>query len=322
MKLSPAYHLRTNKAVERLLFVELLRKLDRTLNKPIAKYRYVSLGGPYLEDFALIHNTFGNQAMTSLEIKKEVRTRQLINQPHSRVDLTLDSTTDFVDKYQPGRTPLIAWFDYEHVAWKAQILESCALLQKLPSMSVFKITLPCSTSWLGGGDQKDPQLAKAAKLSSEFSDYGSFIAADVNKDQICKTVYRILRRAIADAVPDTKNRCVRSLASYSYDDGTPILTVAMIIGPVGEISAVMNDLDLADWPFSDLSWNGPKEIAIPSLSAREKMAVDRLLPDASARKVVGKLKLRLAEDFEKSVAAMANYVQFYRHVPQFLRVTF
>src|SRR5690349_13178826 len=174
MKLSPAYHLRTNKAVERLLFVELLRKLDRNLSKSVGKYRYVSLGGPYLEDFALIHSTFGNQAMTSLEIREEVRTRQQINQPHSRIELTLDSTTDFVSKYQPARTPLIVWFDYEYADWKQQLVESCSLLQKLPPMSLFKITLPCSTRWLAGDDQKDPLSAKAEKLSSVFSDYGPF----------------------------------------------------------------------------------------------------------------------------------------------------
>jgi hypothetical protein len=67
MNFSPAYHLRTNKAVERLLFIELLRRLDRALSRPIAQYKYVGLGGPYLEDFNLLHATFGNNEMTSLE---------------------------------------------------------------------------------------------------------------------------------------------------------------------------------------------------------------------------------------------------------------
>src|SRR5258706_16377823 len=98
MNTSPAYHLRTNKAVERLLFLELLRKLDGSLPRRIRLYEYVSLGGPYLEDFALVHAAFKNRHMTSLEVNEHVRTRQVVNLPYSCIDLTIDSTTDFVDK--------------------------------------------------------------------------------------------------------------------------------------------------------------------------------------------------------------------------------
>jgi hypothetical protein len=321
MSFSPAYHLRTNKTVERLLFAELLRRLDRQLETPIAKYKYVSLGGPYLEDFALIHSTFGNRSMTSLEIYEHIRSRQRINQPHSRIDLTLDSTSDFVDEYETGRAPMIVWFDYEWADWKNQIAESCELIQKLPSMSIFKITLSGKTDWLGSADAKDPLAVKAQKLSEIFADYGPFTAGSINRNSVCDTLYEILHKAVAAAVPDSARRCVRTLASYKYNDGTPILTVTMIIGPITKIEQLTGNPELKKWPFADLNWTGPKEIAVPSLSAREKMAVDRLLPDASARGVIRKLKFQLAEDYEKSVEAMTNYVQFYRHVPQFLRVT-
>ncbi|WP_407928292.1 O-methyltransferase, partial [Collimonas silvisoli] len=50
------YHLRQNKAVDRQLFVDLLTKLNRY--KAIGDYSYVSFGGPYLEDFKLVHSHF------------------------------------------------------------------------------------------------------------------------------------------------------------------------------------------------------------------------------------------------------------------------
>jgi len=314
MKMSPAYHLRTNKAVERILFLELLRKLD--VNIPIAKCKYVSLGGPYLEDFALIHGAFGNRDMVSLEVKEHVRSRQRINQPHSQIELTLDSTTDFVESYQTGRKPLIVWFDYEWPDWKTQISESCDLLQKLPKMSIFKITLAGKTDHLGG-DPNDP-LPERAKLFTEmFADYGNFTAGEINDNSICDTLYNVLHKAIADAIPDAAERAVRSLASYQYNDGTPILTVTTIIGPLVEIEAIAKQLE--SWPFADLNWNKPQRISIPSLSLREKLAVDRLLPNASAKKLVK--KFRLTEKYSDSVKVMKNYIQFYGHVPQFLRVT-
>jgi hypothetical protein len=316
MKLSPAYHLRTNKAVERLLFLELLRKLDGSI--PVAKCKYVSLGGPYLEDFSMVHGAFGNRDMVSLEIKEHVRSRQRINQPHSQIELTLDSTSDFVEKYQTGRKPLIVWFDYEWPDWKSQISESCELLQELPQMSIFKITLSGKTDWLGG-NPIDPLPERAKKITEMFDDYGNFTPADINDDSICDTLYKILHSAVAAAVPDTAKRAVRTLASYQYNDGTPILTVTMIIGPIAKIEQIANKLK--KWPFADLDWNKPKRIAIPSLSLREKLAVDRLLPNASAKKVVKELKFQLAEKYTDSVKVIENYIQFYGHVPQFLRVT-
>lgn len=321
MSLSPAYHLRTNKTVERLLFVELLRKLDGRLATPVAKYKYVSLGGPYLEDFALMHGTFGIRSMTSLEVKEHVRSRQRINQPHSRIDLTLDSTAKFVEKYERGRTPLIVWFDYEWPDWRTQISESCDLLRQLPLMSIFKITLSGRTKELMKGKDADPLVAVAERFSEIFEDFGPFSAVDVNSENISNTLYRICRGAIADAIPDSEQRCVRTLASYQYNDGTPIVTMTLIVGPVARIEEVIRRAGLEKWPFSDLNWHGTKEINIPSLSWRERLAVDQLLPDASAVTVLRTLKFQLTEEYRDSLKVMENYVQFYRHVPQFLRVS-
>lgn len=321
MNISPAYHLRTNKAVERLLFVELLRKLDGRLPKPVESYRYVGLGGPYLEDFALIHGAFGNRRMMSLEKKKHVRSRQLLNLPCSRIELTLDSTETFVDEYETGNVPLIVWFDYEWQDWRQQVSESCELLQKLPPMSIFKITLTGKTDWLGGDGERDPLASKAEKLSSLFNDYGPFEPGQMNESSIGKTLFGICRRAIADAVPDTEQKGVRTLASYEYNDGTPVLTITMIVGALAAIRNSVHEADLKSWPFALLDWTEPKKIEVPSFGLRERLSVDRLLPDADARTVVKRLKLRLGKNYWESVKAIENYLEFYRYVPQFLRVS-
>jgi hypothetical protein len=279
------------------------------------------MGGPYLEDFGAIHGTFGNHRMMSLEVHPHVKTRQVMNRPHSRVTLTLQSTTQFVSSFQPGRAPLIVWFDYEWPNWKDQIAESCDLLRQLPQLSLFKITLSGKTDWLDEGSPADPMVHRAEKLTSMFGDYGTFTAAQVNKQSICQTLYSIFHRAVAHAVPDSANRCVRTLASYQYDDGTPILTITLILGPLRKLEDITSGAHLRTWPFSDLEWKGPKQISVPHLSLREKLAVDSLLPDATPRKVLKKLRFRLCKDYAECFQAMQSYVQFYRHVPAFLRVS-
>src|SRR6266516_3708890 len=213
MTLSPAYHLRTNKGVERLVFLDLLRRLDGRLPKPIESYRYVGLGGPYLEDFGMIHGAFGNRRMLNLELKPHVRSRQLINRPYARINATLDTTERFVDDYETGSVPLIVWFDYEWQDWEQQLSESCDLLKKLPPMSIFKITLTGKTGWLGGENSEDPLVVQAEKLSETFGDYGPFTAGQINEDSICRTLYWICRKIIADAVPDAQEKAVRTLAA-------------------------------------------------------------------------------------------------------------
>lgn len=321
MSLSPAYHLRTNKGVERLLFLELLRRLDGKLPKPIEAYRYVGLGGPYLEEFGMIHRAFGIQNMVSLEKKANVRSRQMVNRPFARIKPTLDTTGDFVAGYETGSVPLIVWFDYEWQDWKQQLTESCALLKKLPPMSIFKITLTGKTECLGGEGEGDPLVAKAEMLSGMFGNYGPFDPGDIWEKRICQTLYRICRRAIAEAVPDTYEKSVRTLAAYEYNDGTPVLTVTMIVGKLREIRELLKKPYLKDWPFVVQNWDGLKKIDVPPLGLRERLAVDRLLPGANAKTVMRRLKLRLGESYKESVRAMTNYIEFYQYVPQLLRVS-
>jgi hypothetical protein len=300
------------------LFAELLRKLDST-QTPFSDYTYVGLGGPYLEDFNLLQSTVGNKKMISLETEPMVITRQRLNQPHCRVELTLDSTTKFVRKYY-GRTPLIVWFDHSKPEWQEQITDCCDLLRKLPPMSIFKITFSASTKHLADGSQPDTMESRAEKLNEQFRDFGPFNSNHLQKRNFPNSLYGIFKKAIQDSVPDTAKRAVRSLASYKYDDGTPILTITCIVGPIDKIDLLIAEKRLKSWPFADINWRGPVEITIPHLSFRERMAIDRLLPDASARTIVRKLGLRLAEDYEESVKIISDYILFYKHVPHFVRV--
>jgi hypothetical protein len=214
------------------------------------------------------------------------------------------------------------WFDYEWQDWKQQITESCDLLRKIPSMSIFKITLTGKTDWLGGTGEREPLVAKEDSLSRLFPDYGPFETSDVKTASICSTLYQICRRAIADAVPDTQQRCVRPLAAYEYNDGTPVLTITFVVGELDNVQGLIRAVDLQDWQFAILDWRPPKEIAIPFLGLRERLAVDRLMPNARPRAVVKTLKLRLSKDYWESVRTIQNYMDFYRQVPQFLRVNF
>ena len=71
------YHLRQNKAIDRNLFIELLRMINRRFL--IRKYEYISMGGPFLEDFKGIHASTGISKMTSFEMDRNTFLRQKFN---------------------------------------------------------------------------------------------------------------------------------------------------------------------------------------------------------------------------------------------------
>ncbi|MGH7814651.1 MAG: O-methyltransferase [Candidatus Binataceae bacterium] len=50
---APAYHLRPNKAVDRLIFMEAIQHLEGV--HPLDSYTYYGFGGPFLEDCRLIY---------------------------------------------------------------------------------------------------------------------------------------------------------------------------------------------------------------------------------------------------------------------------
>ena len=69
------YKLRPNKAVDRELFLGMLARLAASLK--LENYRYVGLGGPFLEDFRLIHARLAIKDMVCIEMEKEVREKYL-----------------------------------------------------------------------------------------------------------------------------------------------------------------------------------------------------------------------------------------------------
>lgn len=315
----PPYHLRTNKHVERLLFVELLDKIRNSLSVSIDSYPYIGLGGPYLADFALMQNKFQFQKMTSLETKRSVRNRQKFNLPHCRVDTTEKSTARFVGEYE-GKEPLIAWFDYSSPDWVEQVHEFCDLVHKAPSLSIVKATLACNSR--SSGPLRSGGLAERAKrLTAMFGDYGPFSEEEVRSENFPLTMHAILRQAIGARLGDSVEHAAATLASFIYDDGTPILTVSLVIGKRAEIDTLMASSKLDNWEFAGLDWSEPIIIDVPILTLRERLAIDQHLPDASIKEILESVKLAIAGDLVSTKRALKQYVTFHRYVPFFANIS-
>jgi len=138
------YQLRTNKYVERQLFLDIL-DFVRVWNGP-SRYLYASMGGRFLEDFKLVNNRFAIEHMVSIEMDVTTWRRQTFNRL-GFVDCKHQSSGEFVEEldrlmqvHQQRR--LIVWLDFAVANERgSQLGEFRQLISKLGSGDVAKITL-------------------------------------------------------------------------------------------------------------------------------------------------------------------------------------
>ena len=320
------YQLRPNKAVERLLFLELLRRLEPTLQID-ETYHYIGFGGPQMEDFRLLHELFPNMKMLSIEREPEVLKRQRFNGPHTNVRCKLQSGGEFVAGITPTRK-LVVWFDYTHASERTtQLAEFQTLLQNVRDRSVIKLTLNASSSTLGGtAGQKGLQ---AQRLDAFLADFGRCFPSGLEEEAMAEenfpsTLLQVLDYGSREALSGRGNRRFRLLTSAVYADSRQqMLTVTGIVGDKGDLSGVLQVSRIADWEFSRLSWNDPPvRIRVPELTMKERIFINQLLPkmakDAGA--VQRRLGFQLADDPDESREKLRNYISFQRHYPYWGKV--
>ena len=135
---SPAYHLRPNKAVDRLSFIEAIRFLGQLGN--LSEYTYYCLGGPYLEDCRLLYEFYPEIKMVSVEKDAEVYKRQAFHLPCGTIQLKPTELKSFIAQYEPKDQKSIFWLDYTALEY-GHFQDFMALIGKVAAKSMIKITL-------------------------------------------------------------------------------------------------------------------------------------------------------------------------------------
>ena len=105
----PAYHLRPNKAIDRFLFLEMIRALG--LYSRLDKHTYVGFAGPFLEDFRILAQAFPQLSLLSVESDEETYKRQKFHQCSRKLTLHHCRFDEFLSTRFP-EGPTITWADY------------------------------------------------------------------------------------------------------------------------------------------------------------------------------------------------------------------
>lgn len=313
------YQLRPNKAVERLIFVELLRKLEPTLQLA-TQYRYVGFGGPQMEDFRLLHESFPAIKMLSIERDAEVLKRQRFNCPHTNVQCKRQSSGQFVlsvtDKHN-----LIVWLDYAEADERpTQIAEFQSLLQNLRSRSIVKLTLNAEPSTLGGS-AGDAGL-QATRLTAFRRDFDRYFPDGIEEemmvaDNFPSALLKVVDSAAREVLRGDRRFQILTSSAYA-DSRQQMMTVTGIVGQETELSSVLLTSRLVEWDFARLSISDPPvRIKVPELTLKERIFIDQLLPKLQKDPAIVQRKLRFLLDKTQaeSEEKLRSYLLFKRHYP-------
>lgn len=319
-----AYNLRPSKAVERNLFIDLLSRIGRFAN--ISDYSYFSLGGPFLEDFKLIHAQLRISKLTCVEENGEVVKRQRFNIPVNGMSLFEGNVNAFLADFFPDDA-CIVWLDYASPRQlDQQLTEFSSLLRKLAPGDVFKITLNANSYSLAGKkDGESPEQLWARQAEKFKARVPRYAPANVSPEDMRASVYpatliKSLHRAVELArVP--RGIVVQPLASFVYTDSHQMLTLTGVMLRESETDEFFEKTRLRDWPFANLLWTDrPKSIAVPELSLRERLRLESMMPKATAEDLAAGLGYQIADSQHLTKEMLESFREYYRMLPQYSRV--
>lgn len=333
------YHLRQNKHVERELFVDILSHIDRVL--PIKQYLYVGFGGPYLEDFRVIHSHFGNPSMLSLEREPWVYQRQKMNVPYGCVECRNFASSEFIESFEEiiedfSRTSnVLVWLDYAAAAQlRQQVTEVHSLVAKLRPFDVLKITLNANPATLGGDPTRETldglRLLRLETLRSRLGDYLSSTVGtgDITADRYPPVLVRALEVASQRALRSS-DFLLQPLGIFTYSDSQhQMLTVTCIVLHRNQVTEFLQKSGLRNFEFGSATWDKVVRISVPYLSVREKFYLDQLLykktqqRDRSRLKASVSQKLTLGQSPAVTDEMIGQYLRFYRYYPHYHRIQF
>lgn len=320
------YHLRPNKAVERSLFMDLLTMINAY--RRISDYAYIGLGGPFLEDFKNIHESFEIKKMISIEMSESVYKRQLFNAPVNCIDCMIKISGEFIDDYL-SEGNAIFWLDYSDPREiLSQLDEIRRLIAKLIPGDIVKITLNSNPDaflgrprWLSGikrWKQKravnEFRLSEFEKRLPEYFPEGTtlnMMEEGPYATVLCKAVEIALKKGL-QGVP---RKVFQPLALFIYADSkrSPMLTATGILLEESEVVDFFTRTNIRSWKFAKLDWGAPLEIKVPQLSIRERLCIDSMLPEYS-----GETIYRMFDYIDRG--ELENYIRYYRHYPYFSKV--
>lgn len=330
----PPYHLRTNKAVDRLILVKQIKAAIAAEVGLISTSTYHSLGGPFMEDLNLIHRDIPKIPLICIESNEQTHLRQKNHVFSKNLKLINETIEDFlIHTYQPI-TPDIFWLDFTDFDLKC-LQAAQNLLSKLLPGSLLRITVAAQNP-LGRFDlpneiedttKEEIRASRLASFKKKFEAYlpQNFIPTESTNSQksFNLVIQKIIQTAISESLDKSGDREFLHIQSCHYNDGTPMLSVTGLISERSKLKITEKKLNKSGLNI-DKNWVAIDEVNLPFLSLQERLILNKVLPHADNPALVGEvlqatLNYHIDDSERKSIAALSQYAEYRHEYPTFVR---
>lgn len=315
------YHLRTNKAIDRRIFFDLLKNISPFLPRKIQEYKYISMGGPMLEDHHILHHELGMAKLESIEKDKAALSRQNFNKPFGCISCLHTDTGSFIRNFNESE-PVVVWLDYTAPKWSTQFRECSDLLKSLNSFDILKVTFNANPDVLKKENKSSSQVFKE-KANSKFISENIIDNDVISMNSFAETISGIFESIAEDALFGEGLR-FHPLTQFRYiDDRHQMLTISGIL--IDESEEDFGDkleelMEIARFNYLSQNWGDIKKINVPVLTQKERLEINRLLPELESPIDPDRLPFIFDKNPEKSKEFIQNYIQYYRYIPNFQRL--
>lgn len=268
------YKLRPNKAVDRELFISLLGRLSAAFK--IEKYKYIGLGGPFLEDFRLLHARVGIRDMDCVEMDETVHCRQKFNKPIGSINCVYANIDDYLERTE-FKKPVILWLDYaDPRSTSKQIEVFTKQMLNLPPKSIIRLTLNANPASLREPDTilrgEELHEWRLQRFKERFADYYPVELSpdDMKHRNYGRSILKVLQLSVENVSLAASDRKILWAFATHYLDGQPMVTATLII--VNPKDKKITRI-LRNWEFYTESKN-PHIIALPALSTIERLTME------------------------------------------------
>jgi hypothetical protein len=292
------------------MLVEVLKRVVPEYSGP-TKYRYVGMGGAFLEDLKVIEQYFPDMPLISIEEEPEILKRQEFHRFKRDLDLSCQTDKDFV-AHMPDESLVALWFDYfgceprnfEHFG---------SAVRKAAAGSVLRISL-------SAGFRTEEVFR--TKFGENFA---QILPANWESYFENEDTYLVMLQKMVELVtlpPPMAGFGFHVINSSTYRDGARMLTITGIKCLDGEWPKIRRLF--SGWPFRTKSWDQrPFKINVPDLSFQERMRLAAVLPTTSktpGKRLHRRLGYSIANSDKATADDLENYAAFSRYFPVFARL--
>lgn len=329
-----AYQLRPLKAIERNLFISILKKLDRFSEIDLSQYSYIGFGAPFFEDFKLMHLEFGIINMDCIEYNDFAYSRQIFNNPYYFVNLHNTSCTDYVtsDKFKQDRNQII-WLDFATPKEFRQQLHDLELTAgKCKLLDILKFTFNANLYKFAKFNSCKPEdWKKILGILNNDPTFQLYMPNNISTKDISQNFSSVIRAMGTRAVKRGLSKAgidatFNHISSFDYADGEAMTTLTGIISDNKKFTDILEQSNLKNWefyqtePLTELVV--ANEISVPVMTVSERMEIDKLIPLKTTTDLAAELQFSFGNTTEEHSKLVAGYCKFYRYLPYYSKVTY